>query len=110
MYAKTRQLSTMSWLDNIEESTIQLLLLLFCYKVWSEDSWLQEHAGATLNSKTDKSTEADDTGTKRPAEDTESVCSQYENTVFRIQNIVQYLAPVHHECSEMENIKLVFLK
>lgn len=36
--------------------------------VWSDDTWLQEYAGKTLN----KSSEEDKGGTKRPAEDTDT--------------------------------------
>ena len=55
-----------------------IVITVFCLcvlTVWSEDSWLQEHAGATLNDKTDKSNDSEETGTKRPTEDTETVCS-----------------------------------
>ena len=41
-----------------------------CFSVWSDDTWLQEYAGQTLN----KSSEEDKGGTKRPADDTDTVC------------------------------------
>ena len=48
--------------------------LYFCVhvSVWSEDSWLQKHSGATLDSE-EQNTEESNTGTKRPAEQTDTV-------------------------------------
>lgn len=48
-----------------------MLNICFCILVWSEDSWLQEHAGKTLEKTTEEVEE--DKGTKRPAEETDLV-------------------------------------
>ncbi|XP_060062738.1 peptidyl-prolyl cis-trans isomerase E-like isoform X2 [Ylistrum balloti] len=40
--------------------------------VWSEDSWLQKHAGETLQDSTKEEKESGDTGVKRAAEDSET--------------------------------------
>lgn len=37
--------------------------------MWSDDTWLQEHAGKTLE-------KSDEKGTKRPSEDVSTVSSQ----------------------------------
>ena len=45
--------------------------------VWADDTWLREHAGATLDDKAEEEEVGgeDSAGTKRPAEETESVCT-----------------------------------
>lgn len=60
-----------------------IINICFCILVWSEDSWLQEHAGKTLEKSTEEVEE--DKGTKRPAEDTNLVnyCLCPGQTLFK---------------------------
>ena len=50
---------------------INILFLLL--PVWADDTWLKEHAGATLDKDEEEAEGENETGEKRPAEDTETV-------------------------------------
>ena len=41
--------------------------------MWADDTWLKEHAGATLDKDADDEEDDSSSATKRPAEETESV-------------------------------------